>query len=107
MFSLVVFYFVRVPVIEIVVVTIKSIYTEAIPVDAFIILNFTKSKTRIFNIPKCFHKAYSHFQGKIELPLAHTKEEVPFETAILRKQGYRALSDRIAMHNVRAISFCL
>lgn len=107
MFSSVVFYFVRVPIIEIVVVSIKNIYTEAIPVDAFIVVNFTKSNTWIFNISKCFHKAYSHFQGKIELPLAHTKEEVPSETAILRKQGYRARSDRIPMHNVRAISFCL
>lgn len=105
--SFMTFYFVIMSILQVVAVNVKNIYIGAIPVDAFAVLNFAKSNTWIFNIPKCFYKAYSHFQGKIQLPLAHTEEKLPFETAILRKQCYRAQSSGIAMHNVRAISFCL
>lgn len=101
------FYFVRISKLQVVAVNVKNIYIEAIPVVAFTVLNFTKSNTLIFSIPKCFHKAYSRFQGKIQLPLAHTEEELCLETAILRKQCYRAQSNGIAMHNVRAIAFRL
>lgn len=105
LFSFVAFYFVIMSGLQVVMVNVKNIYIGAILVDAFTVLSFAKSNTWIFSIPKCFYKAYSHFQGKIQLPLAHTEEKLPFEAAILRKQCYRAQSSGIAMHNVRAISF--
>lgn len=37
------FYFVRVSILQAVVVNVKNIYIEAIPVYAFTVLNFTKS----------------------------------------------------------------
>lgn len=42
LFSLVAFYFVRISILQVVVVNVKNIYVEAIPVDAFAVLNFTK-----------------------------------------------------------------
>lgn len=43
--SLVVFYFVRISILQVVVVNVEKIYIEAILVDAFTVLNFTKSNT--------------------------------------------------------------
>lgn len=107
LFSLLMFYFVRVSILQAVVVNVKNIYIEAIPVYAFTVLNFTKSNAWIFNISKCFYKACSHSEGKIQLPLAHSEAELPFKTAILGKQCCGGWSKGIVMHNVRAISFCL